>query len=165
MPFPDASGAGRPATRVTIERAGYRVHVVNTHLTNREVQPRQLQTNALLEWTGNLAGPILLAGDFNATPADPEIREARTPHGRGMAAYFRDVWEGPGGETHGNPDPTRRIDYWFVKRGDASVLAREPHTLDVCVANSLSPDEAGQAGAMCLSDHRPVEVTFVLASK
>ena len=37
MPFPDASGAGRPATRVTIERAGHRVHVVNTHLTNREV--------------------------------------------------------------------------------------------------------------------------------
>jgi hypothetical protein len=60
---------------------------------------------------------------------------------------------------------TRRIDYWFVKRGEASVLVRDPPTLDVCGADSLAPAEAGEAGAMCLSDHRPVEVTFVFPRK
>jgi endonuclease/exonuclease/phosphatase family metal-dependent hydrolase len=162
MPYPDRYGPGRAAVRVAVQYDGVSLQIFNTHLACcDDVVQRQREVNALIEWMGRYPQPALASGDFNAVPTDPEIHEPRTPYGKGMAAEYEDMWTAPGGETHRNPQPSRRIDYWFhSKTGAGPPLVQEAKTLDVCTGWSFSTSEAGQGGASCLSDHKPVEVTL-----
>lgn len=168
MPFPDRHGPGRPAVGITVDVNGGRLRVFNAHLSCcDDIASRQRQVNALTSWMANHGQPAIVAGDFNAVPTDAEIGAAATPHGTGMAADYVDVWRGAGGETHRNPSPSRRIDYWFRSKAGAGTLtvAQPPRVLDVCTGWSFSTAEAGEGGPSCLADHRPVEATFRLVPR
>jgi hypothetical protein len=81
-----------------------------------------------------------------------------------MAAGYIDLWKEPGGDTHRNPAPSRRIDYWFQsKSSSAALTALSARVLDVCTGWTFTRTEAGEGGASCLADHRPVKVTFRIA--
>jgi endonuclease/exonuclease/phosphatase family metal-dependent hydrolase len=165
MPYPDRWGPGRPALGILLSVGGVGLRAFNAHLACCEsVESRQRQVHALTGWMQQLGGPAIVAGDFNAEPSAPEIGQPSTPAGRGMGAEYLDVWTGPGGETHRNPQPRRRIDYWFVsKTASRALTAQAPRTLDVCSGWTFTRTEAGEGGPSCLADHRPVEVTFRIA--
>jgi endonuclease/exonuclease/phosphatase family metal-dependent hydrolase len=163
IPVPDRYGPGRPAVGITVRLNGGRVRVFNAHLACCEdIEARQRQVNALIEWMGRYEGPALVAGDFNAVPSALEISGATTPYGKGMAAEYLDLWTGPGGETHRNPQPSRRIDYWFRSKAGMALApaAQTLQVLDVCTGWAFPAAEAGEGGPSCLADHRPVEATF-----
>jgi endonuclease/exonuclease/phosphatase family metal-dependent hydrolase len=165
MPYPDRYGPGRPALGVAIAIGGLRLHVFNAHLACCDhVESRQRQVDALIGWMGRFEGPAIVAGDFNAVPTAAEIGQPNTPAGKGMAAEYLDLWKAPGGETHRNPAPSRRIDYWFQSKGSsAALIALSARVLDVCTGWTFTRTEAGEGGVSCLADHKPVKVTFRIA--
>lgn len=137
----------RMATWALFERIvdGRRFYLLNTHLPYREEDDaaRERGARLLAERIAALPAdmPVVLTGDFNATP------DSRT-HAV-LGATLRDAWDaaatrsGPAATFHaftGNAD--RRID-WILVRGFG---VRRVDTLDDC---------AGEQGR-CPSDHFPV---------
>ncbi|MEN9812520.1 MAG: hypothetical protein RL479_1206 [Verrucomicrobiota bacterium] len=106
-------GEQRGVQQVWIDIGGTEVLFINTHLDHRR-EPAERERSveeirALVAAAG--AVPVIVAGDFNATPDSPAIAT--------MRGFLRDVWtavgEGPG---HTIPvrQPNRRIDYIWVSR-------------------------------------------------
>lgn len=140
-PFP------RMATWALFERIadGRRFYLFNTHLPYREEDSaaRERGARLLAERIAALPAdvPVVVTGDFNATPGGP-VHAA-------LSTTLRDAWEtaprrsGPAETFHafgGTAD--RRID-WILVRGFEVLEAR---TLDACDGE----------GGRCPSDHFPV---------
>lgn len=101
---------------------GRPVRFVNTHLEAYDAPTRDAQRDELLGVAGDLEGPVILAGDFNADPRSV-----------GMPAVYQDAWAvagGPGpGHTcgqaadlaHEDSRLGERIDYVWVR--NATVLS------------------------------------------
>jgi endonuclease/exonuclease/phosphatase family metal-dependent hydrolase len=141
--------AGRPALEprgalwASVNLSGAEVQVINTHLGLRRHE-RLAQVEALLgtEWLGHPAcrEPIILAGDFNATPRSRVYRY--------LSGRLADAQSSP--RVH-RPHPTFpgrmpifRIDHVFVS-----------HSIEVLRAETIRTPLARRA-----SDHLPLLVEF-----
>jgi endonuclease/exonuclease/phosphatase family metal-dependent hydrolase len=129
----------RGAIWVAIELDGHVVHLTNTHL-GLNAQERLLQVRTLLgpEWLGGLdpSHPIVLCGDFNASPRSHAWRLCSTG--------FRDVQMELSGHypgcTWSSHYPLVRIDHIFVNQ--------RVRVAEVCVGDDYL--------ARVASDHRPL---------
>lgn len=147
-------GLIRAVHRVTVETESGPIDIYNAHLQGTESDP-QLAIDeielvlAFIEETRSGTGPVILAGDFNATPGDPSIQAL-------LAAGFVDVLVAGGDATcEGVGDPgctsgtkplgdnqenltRRRIDFIFILPGtefsldarQAALFLNVPVTLD-----------------------------------
>ena len=131
LPPTDGPGA-RWALSAIVDRSGVRIPVICTHLDYRfdQSQRRQDQVRTLMDMVQsehNADGhPVILAGDFNATPNSIEIQmitgEAPTPvEGLAMTDAWPQCNDTPGWTwDRKNPYlveatwPQRRLDYVFV---------------------------------------------------
>lgn len=146
---------GRPMA-VEIDVGDQRVVFVNFHTYAGPMytQMRENQAHALAEFAAAHAGPLILAGDMNAT----DQNEAYAIVTRSMHDAWREAGFGFGHTFPGKPTPDVggsrpvvlgipvpmwlvRIDYIFYSDAFVAIEAR------------LGPDDAG-------SDHRPVVATF-----
>ena len=130
----DAEPRGVLHTTVSID--GLDLTIFNTHLSLAN-EYRQQQIEYLLELTKDYRQPIVVLGDFNATPDERSIQrltteftpvQARAPHGSPM--------------TYPAHDPSQQIDYVFVSD-------------DIEVKDAL-------VHATTASDHRPIRATITL---
>ena len=122
---------------VGINLDGQTVHIFNTHLDYRpDPALRRRQVGEILEIIRQKKGPVILMGDLNADPEDPEIGE--------LFELFNDAWENGegGGFTFPADDPQKRIDY--------ILYTDHFEVTGVFVPNTQK------------SDHRPVIATLVL---
>jgi endonuclease/exonuclease/phosphatase family metal-dependent hydrolase len=119
---------GFPQARIEI--GGRSVQVFNTHLDYRsDPVARKLQIGEMLRIIAEEHRPVLLLGDLNAEPGDPELEP--------LLERLRDVWpSADDGFTYPSGSPVKRIDY---------ILASPHFTIDTVAV--LSTDA---------SDHRPV---------
>jgi len=106
-------GEQRGLLQTVINFEGIDIVVMNTHLDYRgDDSERILNVREIFEIMDNYLGlPIIIAGDFNDVP------ENRV-HLR-MKQKFIDVWEYLNGElgfTYPAENPTKRIDYIFIKK-------------------------------------------------
>lgn len=78
-------------TTVDAEIRGERFRFVNVHLESFAPAIRDLQAGEVLAGPANTTGPVVLVGDFNATPMETGT------YGRMIAAGFSDAWvdQGP----------------------------------------------------------------------
>ena len=134
LPRADGSPGHRRALTAVLDTDEGRWPVVSTHLDHRfdDSAVRQLQCRRLLEVIDDLRGepdttpPVVVGGDFNATPESDEIRMLT---GRSAAPIpglvLSDCWEhvGDGAGATWRSDnpyqtttawPNRRLDYLFV---------------------------------------------------
>lgn len=158
---PDRPGPREPRGLLAARVAGAEsLHLLLTHLDNRDPRHRAAQVRGILQHAEALDGPAALLGDMNADPSAPELAQL-------AAAGWRDAaWEAAGRSapspwrtilaaalpaalpwtartvraTHPARLPRRRIDSIWV-RGDLEVTGLE-----------VAPSRA--------SDHRPVVATI-----
>ncbi len=129
------------------------LHVVSTHLHASDHQVRMQEAAAIVQLIAKLreSGPVLLQGDLNSQPKDPEY--AVWVDG-GLVDVGKAVGIGDT-PTSSSTHPVRRIDYiWatpeLVKKAQrAAVLDKPPFV----------PDPADPA-SYALSDHLPVTAEF-----
>lgn len=140
--------AFRTAASARIEVGGRPVRLYATHLHNPQTADgagaRAMEIAHLLRWiAADGDAPLVLGGDFNATPDAPEMR---------MLDGFRDL--GGASVTYGpayGAGPGRRIDYLFD--------AADPRLQPVEAGRALDrPDAEGRYP----SDHFAVYARFVL---
>ena len=167
-------GIVRAVHRVTVETESGLIDIYNVHLEGTEPDP-QLAIDeielvlAFIEETRSGTGPVILAGDFNATPGDPSIQAL-------LAAGFVDALVAGGDATcEGVGDPgctsdtaplgdnpenltRRRIDYIFILPGtEFSLDARQ-------VALFLNtPATLGEGRLLWASDHIGVQALLELS--
>ncbi|MCW5963091.1 MAG: endonuclease/exonuclease/phosphatase family protein [Bryobacterales bacterium] len=145
LPLPkasdDAEQRGLLLARVQVGRQF--IQIANTHLHVRK-EDRMLQTKAIADMLRPITLPIVLMGDMNARPGDPELAY--------VMSTLRDAWqlagEGQGltsPATPGTP-PRNRIDY----------ILHSPALLLEDINVDTSP------AAMMASDHYPVVATLVV---
>jgi endonuclease/exonuclease/phosphatase (EEP) superfamily protein YafD len=79
--FNDLKMPGRQGTAATLRVRGTTVRLAGAHLRNpidfpwwNAVRDRGRQVEALLEWADSAPGPVVIAGDFNASPVWPAYR-------------------------------------------------------------------------------------------
>lgn len=122
------TAAGYPLTRAEVVTAAGTVVVLNVHplapSIPKQVAPWHAQLVALTRLAGDETGPLIMAGDFNAT-AD------HAPMGRLLASGLRDAFDEAGrgvGATwpswRGPMIPVMRLDHVLV-RGSITVLSAE----------------------------------------
>lgn len=146
LPRADTASEQRGLLLASIGLPGRLLRVYNTHLHTRE-EDRRLQTGAILRHIGAGPGPIVLAGDLNATPDAPYLAP--------LFARLADVWpaggQGAGFTSPARPDipARRRIDY---------ILASP----DLGVRRAVTLDGPLQAEA---SDHYPVIADILLPAR
>ncbi len=122
----------------TVNVRGVRVRIFNTHLDYRgDPAVRRQQVTESLAIIGEATTPVLMFGDFNASPTAPELRP--------LLSRLHDAWTDSlnPGFTYPASKPVRRIDYVLTSRHFRVVAS---HVLDT------------QA-----SDHRPVVVELIFA--
>lgn len=123
---------------VALEMEGHRIHLLNTHLS---VFPRErgLQIEALMSdhWLGHpdLTGPIVLAGDLNASPRSRHVTTLETRL-RNVVTSGADpralrTWSGR--------VPLRRIDHIFVNAATSVERVYVPRTRLSRVASDHLP--------------------------
>lgn len=138
-PLPNLPGLQRRGLlRATIQLAGRRIDVYNTHLQHTRGVIRILQNRAIRRHVARAPRPFLLGGDFNADPGSPAMRV--------LDGVVRDPWPAVGtgqGLTAPPWVPRRRIDYLL-------------HGLEGWV-----PEQA-QVLRSDISDHRAVLVDYAL---
>ena len=95
-----------------------------THFDHQDGLVRLRQAEAAVRALGDFApdaAPVLLTGDFNAPPSGP-VQPIFT------AAGYTDVWAAlhptEGGETFPARSPAERIDYLFLRGGEARAVTR-----------------------------------------
>lgn len=124
--------------RITIDGIG-EVAVLNTHFDHKEPATRQMQSEAVVEYLGDVDVPAVLMGDLNAAPdeGDLEVIQAR----------MMDAWQSAGDGSQGFTYPAdpatpteKRIDYIFAGPG-----------ITVLTSSLVDSDLAVMA-----SDHLPV---------
>ncbi len=146
VPLP-VGPSSRPLLHVVVQLpAGGELSVMTAHLLYTrffEISPRGLveaatarrrQAESILEYADRLPRPVVLCGDFNASPRSAALRV--------LERRFDDAWSRRGfgfGTTTFESLASRRLDY---------VLARG---LDVLTARVLDAEQ---------SDHRPVAATL-----
>lgn len=134
LPLPLEGGESRAMGVVTIEPvAGKKMLFANTHLDLR-ANNRVLQVNFIKEYFSKQALPVVLCGDFNATPESETIRSMGEMFKRSSTA---------GGLTFPMNKPDREID--FVMFRPAASFSVKKHV--------VVPEEYA-------SDHLPVMVTL-----
>jgi endonuclease/exonuclease/phosphatase family metal-dependent hydrolase len=104
-------GEQRGVQQVWIDIHGTEVLFVNTHLDHRRDPAERERSVEEIRTLVAAAGPlpVIVAGDFNATPDSPAIAT--------MRGFLRDVWTAVGhGPGHTIPvrQPNRRIDYIWI---------------------------------------------------
>lgn len=102
----------RGLLRATIQLAGRRVDLLNTHLQHTRGIIRVLQTRGIRELLSRSDHPFLLGGDFNAEPDSPAMRV--------LDKVVTDPWPEVGvgdGLTVPPRVPRRRIDYVLYGTG------------------------------------------------
>ena len=146
FPYSDCWTSARAGLRAQIDVNGIPVQVFATHLQTggctNDAQARYNSMRDLKWWASQYSSPQLVAGDFNADPDQID-----TPSG--MSPNFVDSWwsVGVGPRFTGLlPNAGMKLDYWF---SDTSGRA-QPSTSIV------------NMGAGSLSDHYPLEATFVI---
>jgi len=79
--FDDIPMPGRMGTSATLKIGRHQIRLAGAHLLNpvlfpwwSQVAGRRRQVEALLEWVDRGTGPVVVAGDFNATPTWPAYR-------------------------------------------------------------------------------------------
>ncbi len=135
----------RGLLRIRIAPGGIPLRVYNTHLQHDSVIERRTQVAAIRQLIGDVDEPMLLVGDFNATPESLEIRH--------LTADLIDVWPSVGfgpGCTYDAQRPRSRIDYVLISRGGSTggstgIAARSARVV-----------------ASAASDHLPVVVDLAL---
>lgn len=123
--------------RAVVSVRGQRLTVLTTHLDYRaDPSVRRAQVGEILAMLDSVRGPVIVAGDLNATPDAPELQP--------LFARLRDAWLGAGepGLTYPASAPTKRIDYILASRHLRRLGSR-----------------VGPAGA---ADHRPVIASFLV---
>lgn len=81
--FGEIDMPGRPGTSALLDVDGARVRLAGVHLLNpiafpwwESVRARSRQLDGLFDWLGeDTTGPVLVAGDFNASPIWPAYRQ------------------------------------------------------------------------------------------
>jgi endonuclease/exonuclease/phosphatase family metal-dependent hydrolase len=116
--------------RVQINVGGKRIHFVTTHLDYQHADNRLYETQQLLRALGDLAGPVIVAGDFNDEPSGSSYKL--------MLSAFVDAWSGEDKESLTFPadKPVKRIDYIFIKR-DAGVNAKDARVVATQASDHL----------------------------
>lgn len=128
----------RGAMWVAVECQGFRINMINTHLS-LWARERQMQVDALLgrEWLGHpdCAGPTILCGDFNMSPQSPLYRQ--------ICRRLRDSQSFPGQKPHRTwglaGQALRRIDYVFVSPEFDVQAARVPQRFADRIASDHLP--------------------------
>jgi endonuclease/exonuclease/phosphatase family metal-dependent hydrolase len=108
LPRPE-NGEQRGLLEAVIKVRGERVRVANTHLQHNSAVERTAQTQRIMELLAPAREPVVLVGDLNARPADPELAPLWT--------RFQDAWTLGGvgdGFTYPAEAPSARIDYVLV---------------------------------------------------
>lgn len=147
LPKADESEEQRGLLEVQLDIDGVRTWVLNTHLQHTTVAAREVQVAAILERVAQLDGPVILTGDLNAEPGDPELAP--------LWRVFDDAWDLAGegdGFTFRSTAPEKRIDYILVTPGIDVTRAEVPSTeasdhLPVVADLVVSPSSAGQRKA------------------
>ena len=104
----------RGMLRVEIEIDGKKLNFVTTHLDYQFEDGRLFETEQLLHLLDGIAGPLIIAGDFNDEPKGSAYRL--------MLTRFEDAWiqskaKGEGLTFPAN-QPVKRIDYIFTRVTD-----------------------------------------------
>lgn len=128
----------RGALIATIRVGEVEMTVINTHLqygdptgSDGSTRQRQEQLHAVLDLAAEADAPVVITGDFNATPGSSEMGEIEKTR-----SGFTDTWsharpDQPGYTIPASPvaEPERRIDYIFVTDdlaiGDVSVVVND----------------------------------------
>ncbi len=124
----------------TIDVAGTRVRVFNTHLDYRaDPKVREQQVAEMLAIIGEPSTPTLLFGDLNAPPTAPELQP--------LLRRLQDSWPASAGAglTYPATEPVKRIDYVLTSKHFRVRSAWVPVT--------------------DASDHRPVVVDLMSVAK
>ncbi|MGE5598736.1 MAG: endonuclease/exonuclease/phosphatase family protein [Bacteroidota bacterium] len=108
-------GEPRIVMGISVRAASGPMHFLVTHL-GLDQEERREQIQAIIARAETLCGPVILVGDFNARPDDPEL----TP----LFARWREVQSALGLNLPTFPASGARIDYIFVPR-DWQVLRAE----------------------------------------
>ena len=143
VPFRDAPYGTREARCAVggrVALAGGDIAIVNAHLTYAGTLQRRAQADELARIAAGMAGPIVVAGDFNAPIEDPAL-QALTG---GFDDAFAVAGIAPGDPRRASCGPSR-IDH---------LLSRGLRAIDCRVVT-----EAGVA-----SDHLPIVATFEIAT-
>jgi endonuclease/exonuclease/phosphatase family metal-dependent hydrolase len=108
LPRPQG-GEQRGLLEAVVNVRGVRVRIANTHLQHNSAVERAAQVEAIMELLAGSREPVVLTGDLNARPNDPEIAP--------LSTRYDDAWvEGGEGDgfTFSAANPSSRIDYIFV---------------------------------------------------
>jgi endonuclease/exonuclease/phosphatase family metal-dependent hydrolase len=141
LPFPDDWHSGRAVARAAINVGGRVVQMFSAHMSNYpDVRYQMMQ--ALIGMTANVAGPVMVAGDFNA---DPDQIDQWWAMGSSFSEAWQSVGAGPG-YTATTPWPSMHLDYWF---GDYSGLVQPAWA-------------AVDQSAWTASDHFPVRAAYTV---
>ena len=136
----DSNAVPAPAPgllEAVVDVRGSRVHVFNTHLDYRaDPSVRRTQGREMARAIARVTEPLIVFGDFNATPNAPELAP--------LFERLRDAWSSDSGNGYTYPadTPVKRIDYVLTSRDFTIVGARVPAVSDA-------------------SDHRPVVVDLI----
>jgi endonuclease/exonuclease/phosphatase family metal-dependent hydrolase len=104
----------RGMLRVEVEIDGKKLNFVTTHLDYQFEDGRLFETEQLLRLLDGIAGPLIIAGDFNDEPKGSAYKL--------MLTRFEDAWIGRKtkgeGLTFPANQPVKRIDYIFTRATD-----------------------------------------------
>jgi endonuclease/exonuclease/phosphatase family metal-dependent hydrolase len=143
VPLPDS----RIGLQIAI-RDVYGLPVVVTHLSSgaAKLTARTQQIDRLITWARGFGQPLIVMGDFNASPQSAELQP--------FLVGFRDAWNdaASAGKTIGAglTQRTTRIDYIFYVDGGSMALDSAEFV-----------DTAALIGAIA-SDHQPLTATFTV---
>lgn len=136
--------------------AAERLHILLTHLDNRDRRHRAAQVRGILQHTAPLDGPTVLLGDLNADPSSPELAQL-------TEAGWRDAaWEAAG---RSGPSPRRSTLIAALPWAPRAVRATHPARLPRRRIDSIwvrgDIEVTGlETGRSYASDHRPVVATI-----
>jgi len=134
---PGTQQRGLLLARISV--SGLQVNVYDAHLENTSPAARRLQISRIRDLVAGVQHPVILGGDFNATPGTDVLGIARS--------FLRDSWTEVGagaGATHGGRHHLR---------------------IDYLLHNSWLRPLTAQVRPSAVSDHRALRVDFALWSK
>jgi endonuclease/exonuclease/phosphatase family metal-dependent hydrolase len=104
LPIPEGSNEQRAVLLADVELPGGRVFTFAcTHLDHSSSAVRTIQVQAMGEILKNNRLPLIIAGDFNARPDSPEIKDGMKDYLQACSNDF----------TFSSTDPKSKIDYIF----------------------------------------------------
>lgn len=118
--------------RVMVPGCPEGVWVCSTHVEANAESVRVDSVAPLVAAVGQMPGPMILAGDFNASPSSQPMRDlyqAMKEIGRPLTDAFREAGHGPG-ETSGAPVGRYRIDYVFSTAEFKPLHAESPRHIN-----------------------------------